>query len=91
MQLTKHKQATKNGDVTKHHLQMKHQIDWDSVTCITYFDLQTISDSLQKAGSGLQIITDMVANATNIFSLATKNSVYLQIYADFCIFSNNQI
>ena len=45
-QLTKHKQATKNGDVTEHHLQMKHQIDWDSVTCITYFDLQTINDSL---------------------------------------------
>ena len=22
--------------VTKHHLQAKHQIDWDSVTCITY-------------------------------------------------------
>ena len=45
--LTKHKQATRNGDVTEHHLQMKHQIDWDSVTCIMYFDLQTtINDSL---------------------------------------------
>ena len=32
---------TRNGDVnnhiTEHHLQTKHQIDWDSVTCITYF------------------------------------------------------
>ena len=32
---------TRNGDVnnhiTEHHLQTKHQIDWDSATCITYF------------------------------------------------------
>ena len=38
--LTKHKQATRNSDVNhhiaEHHLQMKHQIDFDSVTCITY-------------------------------------------------------
>ena len=38
--LTKHKQAMRNGDVNNHiaenHLQMKHQINWDSVTCITY-------------------------------------------------------
>ena len=30
----------KNGDVNnhiaEHHLKMKHQIDWDSATCITY-------------------------------------------------------
>ena len=40
MQLNKHKQAMRNGDVNnhiaEHHLQMKHQIDWDSATCITY-------------------------------------------------------
>ena len=38
--LTKHKWATRNGDVNnhiaEHHLQTKHQIEWDSVTCITY-------------------------------------------------------
>ena len=38
--LTKHKRATRNGDVNnhiaEHHLQTKHQIDWDSATCITY-------------------------------------------------------
>ncbi|CAH3115561.1 unnamed protein product, partial [Porites lobata] len=31
--LTEHKRATRNGD---HHLQTKHQIDWDSATCISY-------------------------------------------------------
>ena len=40
MRLTKDKRAMKNGDVNnhiaEHHLQMKHQIDWDSATCITY-------------------------------------------------------
>ena len=39
--LTEHKQATRNSDINnhiaEHHLQMKHQIDWDSVTCLTYF------------------------------------------------------
>ena len=38
--LTEHKRATKNGDVNnhiaEHHLKTKHQIDWDSATCITY-------------------------------------------------------
>ena len=39
-QLTKRKLATRNGDVNnhiaEHHLQTKHQIDWDTVTCRTY-------------------------------------------------------
>ena len=34
------KRATRSGDVNnhiaEHHLQTKHQIDWDSETCITY-------------------------------------------------------
>ena len=38
--LTEHKRATKNGDVNnhiaEHHLKTKHQIDWNSETCITY-------------------------------------------------------
>ena len=38
--LTEHKRAARNGDVNnhiaEHHLQTKHQIDWDSATCITY-------------------------------------------------------
>ena len=38
--LTEHKRATRNGDVSnhiaEHHLKTKHQIDWDSATCITY-------------------------------------------------------
>ena len=38
--LTEHKHATRNGDVNNHiaenHLKTKHQIDWDSATCITY-------------------------------------------------------
>ena len=40
MRLTKHKRATTNDDVNNHiaahHLQTKHQIDWDSATCIMY-------------------------------------------------------
>ena len=39
-QLTEHRQVTRNSDVNnhiaEHHLQTKHQIDWDSATCITY-------------------------------------------------------
>ena len=38
--LTEHKRAKRNGNINnhiaKHHLQTKHQIDWDSATCITY-------------------------------------------------------
>ena len=38
--LTEHKRATRNGDVNnhtaEHHLKTKHQIYWDSATCITY-------------------------------------------------------
>ena len=38
-QLTENKRATRNGDannhIAEHHLQTKHQIDWDSTTCIT--------------------------------------------------------
>ena len=38
--LTEHKRTTRNGDVNnhiaEHHLRTKHQIDWDSATCITY-------------------------------------------------------
>ena len=51
--LTERKRATRNGDVNNyiadHHLQTKHQIDWDSATCITYSQT-TINDSLQKSG-----------------------------------------
>ena len=39
--LTEHKGANRNDDVNnhiaEHHLQTKHQIDWDSATCITYY------------------------------------------------------
>ena len=38
--LTEHERATRNGDVNnriaEHHLQTKHQIDWNSATCIAY-------------------------------------------------------
>ena len=38
--LTEHKRVMRNGDVNNHtaedHLKMKHQINWDSATCITY-------------------------------------------------------
>ena len=38
--LTEQKRAKGNGDVNTHiaerHLQKKHQIDWDSATCITF-------------------------------------------------------
>jgi len=34
-QLTELKWVTRNGDI-KHHLQTKHQFNWDSATCITY-------------------------------------------------------
>jgi len=40
VQLTEHKQATRNGDnnnhVAEHHLKTNHRIDWDSAECITY-------------------------------------------------------
>ena len=40
MRPTEHKRATRNDDVNNHiashHLQTKHQIHWDSATCITY-------------------------------------------------------
>ena len=38
MRLTEHKRTTRNGDVNNHiaEHQTKHQIDWDSATCITY-------------------------------------------------------
>ena len=40
MGLTEHERATRNGDVNnhiaEHHLQTKHQINWNSPTCITY-------------------------------------------------------
>ena len=38
--LTKHKRATKNGDIrnhiSEHHRLTKHKIDWDSAECVTY-------------------------------------------------------
>ena len=40
MRLTEPKRATRNSDVNnhiaEHHLQTKHQIDWESAICITY-------------------------------------------------------
>ena len=40
MRLTKHKRATKMGDlnnnIAEHHLKTSHAIDWDSATCLTY-------------------------------------------------------
>ena len=40
LNLTENKRETRNGDVNnhiaEHHLQTKHQIDWDYATCITY-------------------------------------------------------
>ena len=51
-QLTEHKRATRNGDINnhiaEHHLQTKHQIDWDSATRILQ---TTINVLLWKAGS----------------------------------------
>ena len=41
LRLTEHKRMTRNGDVNnliaEQLLQTKHQIDWDSATCIAYF------------------------------------------------------
>ena len=38
--LTEHKRATRNCDINnhiaEHNLKTKHQIEWDSATCITY-------------------------------------------------------
>ena len=49
MRLTEEKRATRNGDdnnhIAEHHLQTKHQIDWDSETCITIIQT-TINDAL---------------------------------------------
>jgi len=40
IQLTEHKQATRNGDINnhiaEHHLQTNHRIDWDSAKPFTY-------------------------------------------------------
>ena len=47
--LTEHKRATRNGDVNnhiaEHHLKTKHQIDWDSATCITVIFYRLLSTS----------------------------------------------
>ena len=45
------KRVTRNGDVNnhiaEHHLQTRHQIDWDSATCIMYSaDYYTINSLL---------------------------------------------
>ena len=37
-------------------------------------------------GAGLEIATDTVANATNIFSLATKNSSLVAKVATRCLY-----
>ena len=38
--VTEHKRATRTGvidnHIVEHHLETKHQIDWDTETCITY-------------------------------------------------------
>ena len=47
------KRATRSGDVNNHiadhHLQRKHQIDWNSATCISILQI-TINDLLYTAG-----------------------------------------
>ena len=44
--LTEHKRTTRNGDINnhiaEHHLKTKHQTDWDSATCITYYQRLTL-------------------------------------------------
>ena len=50
-------------------------LDGLDVSIIDRVDIPPFLNSLDIfAGSGLKIATDRVANATNIFSLATKNS-----------------
>ena len=56
--LTDHKRATRKGDVNnhiaEHHLQNKHQIDWDSATYITYSTYYYQRITLEKWFTNLQ-------------------------------------
>ena len=60
---TEQKRATRNGDVNnqfaEHHLKTKHQIDWDSVTCIT-----SSSDYYQRLTSDSWFTIKLRTNAT---------------------------
>ena len=45
-----------------------------AITLKTLFKFENITKKKEIHWAGLEIATDTVANATNIFSLATKNS-----------------
>ena len=59
-QLTKHKWATRNGDVNNHiaeyHFQIKHQIDWDSATWLynVFYSLLSMSSTLESWFTNLE-------------------------------------
>ena len=79
--LTEHKRATRNGDANnhtaEHHLQTKHQMDWDSATCITdYYQRLTLeswfTNSKQTPLNRSQQLPTPCKHTTN--DLLTKSS-----------------
>ena len=69
--LIEHKRATRNGDannhIAEHHLQTKHQIDWDSATCIMY------SKDYHQGLTLESWFTDFEKNATESYSYRTND------------------
>ena len=66
---TEHKQVTRNGDINthiaQHQLQVKHQIDWDSATCIILYRLLSTTHFRK-------LVYKLRANATELQSTITS-------------------
>ena len=64
-----HKQVTRNGDINthiaQHQLQVKHQIDWDSATCIILYRLLSMTHFRK-------LVYKLRANATELQSTITS-------------------
>ena len=69
--LIEHKWVTRNGDVNnhiaEHHLQVKHQMDWDSATCITYIFYRLLSMTHFR-----KLVYKLRTNATELQSTITS-------------------
>lgn len=71
--LTEHKRVTRNGDVNndvaEHHLQVKHQINLDSATCIIYSTVYSQRLTLESWFTNLE---QMLLNRSQQLPAATK-------------------
>ena len=77
--LTKHKRATKKGDlnnnIAKHHLKTSHAIDWYSATCLTYSTdyYQRITNLEQTA----LMIVNLFPHLRNVYSTGNSNTLFI--------------